>query len=202
MSSTSVEILKLQNGGYSKQTADTSIEETLGWMLSRPPANTTTTTSSPSAGAKFAIRELSSPKDTNRLRWELGYGLDASMWRKGYATEAVRGALEVFGEIKRILEGDNPVDGVEGMVIEEGLWAATAVVNMGSQGVLRKYYPEAENQKRRLRDFLPQDITWIMSYGDDASTFFTKSITDVTNEAEILLSGLSVERSSKEEEGL
>ncbi|KAB8074256.1 hypothetical protein BDV29DRAFT_125325 [Aspergillus leporis] len=43
----------------------------------------------------------------------------------------------------------------------------------------------------------------IMSYGYEASTFFTQSITDVTNEAEILLSRLRVERSGKtSEEGL
>ncbi|KAB8074259.1 hypothetical protein BDV29DRAFT_174019 [Aspergillus leporis] len=48
----------------SKQTPDTSISETLDWMLSRPPPdntnenNTTHSPSKPSPGTKFAIREL------------------------------------------------------------------------------------------------------------------------------------------------
>ncbi|KAF5866068.1 hypothetical protein ETB97_001146 [Aspergillus alliaceus] len=140
-----------------KQAADTSISETINWILT----NNLSPTNQPYINYKFAICELipdttipkptvigtlgvkllaSSlhPEDKNRVRWELGYGLHASVWGKGYATEAVKGVIDHFGEITQILREEEGGKVHDGVVVEEGLWASTAEENLASQGVLRK----------------------------------------------------------------
>ena len=66
----------------------------------------------------------------------MGYGFCVGAWGKGYATEAARGVLGHFGEIKRFFEGQGQGD--DAVVVADGLWAATAKENLGSQAVLRK----------------------------------------------------------------
>ncbi|KAB8199146.1 GNAT domain-containing protein [Aspergillus parasiticus] len=147
----------------SKGTPDMTISQTIDWMLaSCVPAsddNDTTISQRKRPYMMFAIRELQpsttppEPKvigtigikrlatplclaGSNRVRWELGYGFHAGAWGKGYATEAAKGVLGHFGEIKRILEGQGTGD--EAVNVADGLWAATAEDNLGSQAVLRK----------------------------------------------------------------
>ncbi|KAE8373117.1 GNAT domain-containing protein [Aspergillus bertholletiae] len=120
---------------------------------------TTTTPEKPAPKVLFAIRELqpgtvipepkvigtmgikrsaapSCPTGSNRVRWELGYGFHTGVWGKGYATEAAKGVMGQFKEIKRTLEGNG--EGNDAVGVAEGLWAATAENNLASQAVLRK----------------------------------------------------------------
>ncbi|KAE8367292.1 GNAT domain-containing protein [Aspergillus caelatus] len=149
----------------SSGTPDTTISQTIDWMLSScgPAASDTNdTTISPKKTylkLVFAIRELQpstifpepkvigtigikrlamplGPVGSNRVRWELGYGFHVGAWGKGYATEAARGVMGHFGEIKWVLEGQGQGD--DAVVVADGLWAATAEENLGSQAVLRK----------------------------------------------------------------
>ncbi|KAE8402035.1 GNAT domain-containing protein [Aspergillus pseudonomiae] len=149
----------------SSGTPDLSISQTIDWMVSRSLGSdvddTTITPKKKKSGPNviFAVRELQpsvafpggkvigtmgikqlgiplDPAGSNRVRWELGYGFHAGAWGKGYATEAARGVLGHFGEIRRALEGQG--QGYEAVAVVEGLWAATAEENLGSQAVLRK----------------------------------------------------------------
>ncbi|KAB8272227.1 acyl-CoA N-acyltransferase [Aspergillus minisclerotigenes] len=147
----------------SKGTPDMTISQTIDWMLSScvlaSDDNDTTISQKRQPKIIFAIRELQPsttfpepkvigtmgirrlatplyPAGSNRVRWELGYGFHAGAWGKGYATEAVKGVLGHFEEIKRILEGQGAGD--EAVIVADGLWAATAESNLGSQAVLRK----------------------------------------------------------------
>ncbi|OGM49189.1 hypothetical protein ABOM_004013 [Aspergillus bombycis] len=86
----------------------------------------------------MGIKRLAMPLDpvgSNRVRWELGYGFHVGAWGKGYATEAARGLLGHFEEIKRALEGQGQGAGGGG---GGGGFGCRGVVGCYCEGELRE----------------------------------------------------------------
>ncbi|KAE8147471.1 GNAT domain-containing protein [Aspergillus avenaceus] len=123
-----------------KSTIDKSLSETVSWIQGPSPKK---------AYIRFAIREKHSPRVIGTLgvnlipsptapeagsRWEIGYGFHTCVWGRGYATEAVRGFMGVWGALRPALE-----EGVDGDVrVLEGLFASADERNERSGNVLRK----------------------------------------------------------------